>query len=96
MKRTSGVKPVPIEGTANFDCRVPGGGIDPALGRSNVPQNYSITADTTPDDPKNKGKVLPKFNFSGTVASTNCCFDEPFDGFLMLHESEVKIKSIEI
>ena len=47
------------------------------------------------DDPKSGAKV-PRFNFSGQIASVNCCFDEPFDGYLVLRESEIKIKSIEI
>merc|ERR1712060_2431 len=35
-------------------------------------------------------------NFSGKIDSVNCCFDEPFDGYLILRESEIMIKSIEI
>ena len=65
LKRAGGNKPLPIDGEAKFDCRVPGGGIDPELGRGNKSQGYSITSESTPDDPKNKGKVIPRFNFSG-------------------------------
>lgn len=35
----------PLEATAKFDCRVPGGGISPELGRRNKPQDFSITPD---------------------------------------------------
>lgn len=93
MKRKDGNKP--IESNAKFDCRVPGGGLDPELGSSNKPQDFAITPEALPTDPKQAGKV-PRFNFSGRIASVNCCFDEPFDGFLILKESEIKIKSIEI
>ena len=93
LKRRDGNKP--IDGTASFDCRVPGGGVSTDLGRRNKPQDFSISADTLAADPKSGGKVL-RFSFSGQIASVNCCFDEPFDGFLILHESEIKIKSIEI
>ena len=93
MRRKDGNKP--IESNAKFDCRVPGGGLDPELGSSNKPQDFAITPEALPTDPKQAGKV-PRFNFSGRIASVNCCFDEPFDGFLILKESEIKIKSIEI
>lgn len=93
LKRKDGNKP--LEAMAKFDCRVPGGGISQELGRRNKPQDFSITPDALTADPKAGGKV-PRFNFSGQIASVNCCFDEPFDGFLILRESEIKIKSIEI
>ena len=35
MKRKDGNKP--IESNAKFDCRVPGGGVDPELGSANKP-----------------------------------------------------------
>ena len=35
LKRKDGMKP--IESLAKFDCRVPGGGLDSTLGRSNKP-----------------------------------------------------------
>ena len=93
MKRKNEVKP--LETSDKFNCRVPGGGILPELGRRFKPQDYSITPDALMADPKNQGKV-PRFNFCGQIASVNCCFDEPFDGYLILKESEIKIKSIEI
>ena len=93
MKRKNETKL--LESVAKFDCRVPGSGILPELGRSFKSQDFSITPDALNADPKNAGKV-PRFNFSGQIASINCCFDEPFDGYLMLKESEIKIKSIEI
>ena len=93
MKRKGEGKP--FETIAKFDCRVPGGGVSPELGHKNVPKDFSITPDKLSDDPKSGVKV-PRFNFAGQISSTNCCFDEPFDGYLMLKESEIMIKSIEI
>ena len=93
MKRKN--EPKPLEASEKFNCRVPGGGILPELGRRFKPQDFSITPDALLADPKNQGKV-PRFNFCGQIASVNCCFDEPFDGYLILKESEIKIKSIEI
>jgi len=93
LKRRGEAKP--LEATAKFDCRVPGGGISAELGRGNKSQDFSITPDLLNPDPKAGGKV-PRFNFCGQIASVNCCFDEPFDGHLILKESEIMIKSIEI
>lgn len=63
LRRKDGNKP--IESMGKFDCKVPGAGIDPTLGKSNKSQDFSITPEALPDDPKNKGKALPRFNFSG-------------------------------
>ena len=92
MKRKNESKP--LEVTAKFDCRVPGGGIDPTLGRGFKAQDFSITPEFVSEEAK--GAKVPRFNFCGQIASINCCFDEPFDGYLILKESEIKIKSIEI
>lgn len=63
LKRKDGMKP--LEALGKFDCKLLGGGIDATLGRSNKSQDFSITPDALPEDPKNKGKALPRFNFSG-------------------------------
>ena len=80
-----------IKGTAEFNCKVPGQGIDPAQGRRRVPQDFTITPDEI-----NTGKDVPKFHFNGQIASVNCCYDEPFDGYLICQTTETQIKSIEI
>lgn len=85
----------PMNATSKFDCRVPGGGVSQELGRRNKPQDFAVTPDLLAVDPKSGAKV-PRFNFCGQIASVNCCFDEPFDGHLILKESEIMIKSIEI
>ena len=63
LKRKDGSKP--IEAMAKFDCRVPGGGMDPTLGTGNKPQDFAITPENMPEDPKNRGKALPRFAFCG-------------------------------
>ena len=62
MKRKNESKP--LECAEKFNCRVPGGGILPELGRRFKTQEYSITPDALLADPKNAGKV-PRFNFCG-------------------------------
>jgi hypothetical protein len=74
---------------------VPGAGIDPALGKRLVPQDYNINPDAIKAAVK-PGTKIPKFKFYGQVTSTNCCFNEPFEGYLICQESELPIKSIEI
>lgn len=51
MKRKN--EPKPLEVTEKFNCRVPGGGILPELGRRYKAQDYSITPDALMADPKN-------------------------------------------
>ena len=84
-----------VEGKAEFYCSVPGGGIDPAIGKRYVPQDFNIVPDGIAANVK-PGTKIPKFNFYGQISSTNCCFNEPFDGYLICKESELQIKSIEI
>ena len=41
-------------------------------------------------------KQIPTFAFMGQFASSNCCLDEPFDGFLTcILQPDMEIKSIE-
>ena len=59
-----------------------------------MPQDFTITPD---EISAGSGKSeVPKFHFSGQIASVNCCYDEPFDGYLICQNSEIQIKSIEI
>ena len=51
MKRKNEAKP--LEASEKFNCRVPGGGILPELGRRFKPQDFSITPDALMADPKN-------------------------------------------
>lgn len=83
---------LPLIGRAQHYCKVPGGGIDPALGRSFKPQDFVISSETL-STPTQK---LPKFKFTGKIYSTNCCYTDPFQGHVICDASELQIKSIEI
>ena len=72
---------------------VAGSGIDQSIGKKYVPQQFLLSHETMPAPPNQK---LPKFKFSGQISSVNCCFNEPFDGYLICQDSELQIKSIEI
>jgi hypothetical protein len=58
-----------------------------------VPQTFNITNESLNE---NTTSSIPKFKFDGIIASTNCCFTEPFDGFIIKRHSELQIKSVEI
>ena len=77
-----------VEGKAEFYCSVPGCGVDPAIGKRYVPQDFNITPDGIAAGVK-PGTKVPKFHFFGQISSTNCCFNEPFEGYLIAKESEL-------
>lgn len=83
----------PLNGEAQFYCKVANSGIDPKIGRKYVPQTFMITPEALTAPP---GQKVPKFKFSGQIGSVNCNFTEPFEGFLICEDSELQIKSIEI
>lgn len=58
-----------------------------------MPQKFSITPDKIASQ---AGSTAPKFEFFGEISSTNCQFNECFDGNLICKDSELQIKSIEI
>jgi len=53
-----------LEGKAEFYCNVPGSGIDSALGKRYVPQDFNITPDGIKAAVK-PGTKIPKFRFHG-------------------------------
>lgn len=71
----------------------PGSGIDPKLARTLVPKEFMITHESLETSTT---ASIPKFKFDGIIATTNCCFNEPFDGFIIKRHSELQIKSVEI
>lgn len=76
-----------------MDLFFKGAGIDPEFGRSDVPKDFAITPDSLD---ATTTKSLPKFKFEGNIFSTNCAFNEPFDGIIITRDSEYVIKSIEV
>ena len=58
-----------------------------------VPQKFMISNDSLDDTTT---QTIPKFKFEGEIASINCNFMEPFDGYVIKRHSELQIKSLEI
>jgi hypothetical protein len=81
-----------LKGSDKFYCAISGAGIDSKIGRKDVPRNFVIS----PDGIDATTKTVPKFKFEGTIYSTNCAFNEAFDGFIVTKDSEFVIKSIEV
>ncbi len=82
-----------LKGSEKFYCAISGAGIDPKIGRKDVAKQFVIS----PDNLEGTGtKSVPKFRFEGTIYSTNCAFNEAFDGFIITKDSEFVIKSIEV
>lgn len=71
----------------------PGSGINVKNGRQLIPQDFSISHESLE---ANTTKTIPKFKFDGRITSVNCCFMEPFDGYIIRRHSELQIKSVEI
>jgi hypothetical protein len=51
-----------LKGVEKYYCSVPGAGIDPKVGKADIPKNFKITPDALE---ANTTKALPKFNFEG-------------------------------
>mmetsp|Transcript_34355 Transcript_34355/g.33557 ORF Transcript_34355/g.33557 Transcript_34355/m.33557 type:complete len:165 (-) Transcript_34355:23-517(-) len=83
-----------MKGVEKFYCSVAGAGIDVKYGKSDIPKNFSISPDGLEANTTNK--TVPKFSFEGQIYSVNCDFHQPFDGFIIIKESEFVIKSIEV
>lgn len=81
------------KGEAQYYCKVPDGGIDPQMGHKLVPLDFVISDEKLASG---GGTKLPRFKFTGRIDSTNCCYDEPFQGHVLCEYSEIDIKSIEI
>ena len=69
-----------------FYVSVQGSGIDPQNGKKLVPQDFTISNDNLES---NTTATIPKFKFDGTISSVNCCFTEPFDGYILKRHSEL-------
>mmetsp|Transcript_3014 Transcript_3014/g.5089 ORF Transcript_3014/g.5089 Transcript_3014/m.5089 type:complete len:96 (+) Transcript_3014:498-785(+) len=76
-----------------FYVSVPGSGINLKQVRNLIPHEFSISNENLET---NTTTTIPKFRFDGQVTSVNCCFTEPFDGYIIKRNAELQIKSIEI
>ena len=72
---------------------MPDSGIDPLLGKKDQPKDFIITTANLTAPP---GQTLPKFKFQGQITTINCCYTDPFQGYLICDEVDLQIKSIEI
>ena len=88
--KSSGMKQ---SGEMQFYVAAPGAGITIKDGRGMVPQEFVISNDNLETSTT---QTIPKFKFDGVIATTNCCFTEPFDGYIIKRHSELQIKSVEI
>ena len=52
-------------GRQTFHVKVPGGGIDPAIGKRNIAHDFSITSEQLKDAKSQKQAAVPNFNFCG-------------------------------
>lgn len=82
-----------LRGSEKFYCAIAGAGIDPKNGKKDIPKSFVISPDSLE---VSAGKAVPKFRFEGTIYTTNCAFNEAFDGFIIIKDSEFVIKSIEV
>jgi hypothetical protein len=78
---------------AQFYVSVRGSGIDLRHGRNLVPKDFKISNENLETSTT---ASIPKFLFEGRINSVNCCFTEPFDGYIMKKHCDLQIKSIEI
>ena len=63
-------------------------------GKQDISKDFSITPDGLETNTTNK--TVPKFGFRGQITTVNCDFALPFDGYIVIEESEYIIKSIEV
>ena len=71
----------------------PGSGIQIDTGRKMLPHDFTISNQNL--EASTSGKI-PNFKFEGRIYSTNCAFNDPFDGFIIKRNSELSVKSLEI
>ena len=89
--RTRAGKAIEAELVLIINC--PGGGINIDTGRKMIPHDFVISHENL--ETSTSGKI-PKFKFEGRIYSTNCAFNDPFDGFIIKRNSELSVKSLEI
>jgi len=61
-----------------------------------TPIKFTITPDSLENVKKNSLKSIPKFKITGGIESALCNINRPFQGELVVEESEAVIKSIEL
>lgn len=82
-----------IKQKEDFYCAIPGQGIVPEIGKKNMPGTFTVNPSSLDNSTI---ESIPKFLFEGHFTSTNCGIEDPFDGMVVVRESELVIKSIEV
>lgn len=74
---------------------MPGQGINENFKKKISPYEFELSPSTLERIKINQTKI-PKFKITCQVDNTNCDLNSPFDGFVIVKESEIAIKSIEL
>jgi len=82
-----------IQEVENFYVAVRGQGISPTIGKKEEPISFKLDPSSLD---KSSISTIPKFLFEGTIDSSNCCITKPFDGMIIVRESGLEIKSVEV
>lgn len=78
-----------------IEILVPGMGIKKNFGCKLVPYYFTLTPKNIEDN-KLQNEKLPDFNIECFINNINCNFNKPFDGYIIIHNCNVEIKSIEL
>ena len=84
----------PVTAKGRFEMKCPGAGLDILHGKKLIPQEFEVSNENL--EANAVQKTLPKFKFSGVITTVNCCFTEPFDGYIKKSHCDLQIKSVEI
>ena len=74
---------------------VPGMGIRENFGCKLVPYYFTLTPKNIEEN-KLENEKLPDFNIECFINNINCNFNKPFDGYIIIHNCNVEIKSVEL
>ncbi len=78
-----------------ININVPGMGINSNFGCKLVPYYFNLN-NKNMENNQLQNKSLPDFNIECFINNINCNFDKPFDGYIIIHNCNVEIKSIEL
>ena len=74
---------------------VPGQGLKEEMNKKVVPYEFEVSPQTLERIKINQTKI-PKFKIVCKIDNTNCDLNIPFDGTVIVKESEIAIKSLEL
>jgi hypothetical protein len=74
---------------------VPNQGVKEELRKKIIPYDFEISPQTL-EKIKISQSNIPKFKIVCRADNTNCDLNNPFDGYIMVKDSEIQIKSLEL